>query len=471
MRHLEPAARRRKRENLLTLTPSLARLPSPKLVLSEVEGLREGLGMRAHFRRRHLLKTLFRTLSHYPLVWIVLLFSSLPFLAFPEIIVGRQTLYWTDLTWIHYPRHIFAAEEWLAGRVPLWDPYEDTGIPLLAESQVGALYPFSAIFLSPFSPSLELSFFILLHFTLAALFTFILARSLEMSRAAATVAGLAFGFGGFLMAQVPNLNIMTGAVWLPLTLYALIQTTRQRSWLIAMLAGLPLALQILTAQPQITFYTLVIIAGYGAYRILADFFFDGGAAKWNLQHAWRTGLLLGVATSSGLLIAAPQLLPTLELQQLSVRSQERGLEFLTENSLPPAMGLNLLMPGAFGNNVVGFKGGDPFQEVFIYLGFIPLGLTFWSWGQRHKRDGLFFWLLLVGAVLLALGRHTPLYESLIQNLPGFDLFRIPSRWLMAVNLALAILAGFGMETLWQRGLSRPVLISFLLISLLLIGGF
>ena len=59
---------------------------------------------------------------------------------------------------------------------------------------------------------------------------------------AATLSGLAFGFGGFLMAQVPNLNIQTGAVWLPLILSGLIQTTRQRRWPIAMLAGLPLAL-------------------------------------------------------------------------------------------------------------------------------------------------------------------------------------------------------------------------------------
>jgi hypothetical protein len=127
------------------------------------------------------------------------------------------------------------------------------------------------------------------------------------------------------------------------------------------------------------------------------------------------------------------------------------------------------LPNAFGNNVVSFKGGDPFQEVFIYIGFIPLLLTFWGWGQGHKREALFFWLLLLGATSLALGRHTPLYEYVIQYLPGFDLFRIPSRWLMAVNLALAILAGFGMERLLQKGASRSASMTFLLISLLLMG--
>jgi hypothetical protein len=394
----------------------------------------------------------------------------LPLLSFPEIVFGGETLYWTDLSWIHFPRHTFAAEEWLAGRVPLWDPYEDTGLPLLGETQVGVLYPLSAIFLSPLSTSLELSFFILIHFTLAALFTFLLARSLELSRAAATVAGLAYGLGGFLMAQVPNLNIMTGAVWLPLILFAVIQVTRKRTWPVALLAGLPLTLQCLTAQPQIVFYSLIIFLGYAVYRVGADLLYGDGRERGNIRYALHTGSLLGIAVLCGLLLAAPQLLPTLELQQLSVRSQERGLDFLVKNSLPPVMGLNLILPSAFGNNVVGFKGGDPFQEDFIYIGLIPLWLTFFSWPQRHKRDLTFFFLLLLGGVLLALGGHTPLYTYAIQYLPAFDLFRIPARWLMAVNLALAILAGLGLETMLRQGLSRRALAALWLSALLLGGG-
>lgn len=401
--------------------------------------------------------------------WVLALFLILPLLSFPEIVFGDETLYWTDLSWIHFPRHTFAAEEWLAGRVPLWDPYEDTGLPLLAETQVGVLYPLSAIFLSPLSTSLELSFFILIHFTLAALFTFMLARSLELSPVAATVAGLAYGFGGFLMAQVPNLNIMTGAVWLPVILFAAIQVTRRRSWPAALLAGIPLTLQILTAQPQIVFYSLIIFLGYGGYRIGVDLCYGDDRNRGNIRYALRTSLLLGTTILCGLLLAAPQLLPTLELQQLSVRSQERGLDFVIKNSLPPVMGLNLILPSAFGNNVVGFKGGDPFQEDFIYLGFIPLWLTFFSWPQRHKRDVAFFFVLLLGGLLLALGGHTPLYAYAIQYLPGFDLFRIPARWLIAVNLALAILAGLGLDTVLRQGLSRRAL-AVLWLSALLLGG-
>lgn len=373
------------------------------------------------------------------------LFLLLPLLAFPELFFGHQTLWRSDITLIHYPYHITVADEWLAGRVPLWNPYQHIGVPLLAEGQVGPLYPLGALFLSPLSPSLELSLFVALHLTLAAVFTFALARTLGLATAPATLAGLAFGMGGFLMAQIGNLNIMTGAVWLPLILCSAIMAARRRSLAVALLAGLPLALQAFTAQPQVVFYTLLVLVGYAVFRLVAD-------------RSVRAALFVAVAIASGLLLSAPQLLPAYELQQHSVRSQALDFDFLTKNSWPPMMGLNLVLPGAFGNNVVGFKGGDPFEEDFIYAGFIPLLMVGFAWHQRRRRDMPYFVLLLAGAMLLALGRYTPLYQLVIQHLPGFALFRIPSRWLMAANLALAVLCGYGLQTLIERGLSRRRLV-------------
>ncbi len=392
------------------------------------------------------------------MVLAVIGFLLLPLLAFPDLLFGRQTLYWTDLSWIHYPRRHFAAAEWLAGRIPLWDPYGDTGVPLLAESQVGVLYPFSLIFLSPLPHSLELSLFILLHFSLAATFTLIWGRAIGFSLSGATLAGLSYGFGGVLMSQLCNLNIMTGAVWLPLMLYATHRLMHRTTLLTALLAGVPLALQILTAQPQIVFYSLVVWSAYWVYLLLSPS--DDGKYRFSVSIsktktvAVKISLLL-LMLLSGLLLAAPQWLPTLEQQQLSIRDSERSFGFLTNTSWPPSMAVNLLLPSAFGNNVSGFV-GDPFQEVFIYIGLLPLICVPFSWRQRHHPQLPFFGLLLIGGLLLAFGKYTPLYEWVIQHLPGFALFRIPARWLMVVNLALAMLAGLGLQTLLTDGLARRV---------------
>ena len=71
-------------------------------------------GNRASFQQQIDLRNSILTCLRSPSLWVIFLFLTLPLLAFPEIVFGQQTLYKTDLTWMHFPRHFFAAEEWLS---------------------------------------------------------------------------------------------------------------------------------------------------------------------------------------------------------------------------------------------------------------------------------------------------------------------------------------------------------------------
>lgn len=382
----------------------------------------------------------------------LLLFLCLPILSFPELFFSEQTLYRGDLTWIHYPLRLFAAQEWLAGRIPLWNPYVLLGSPLLAEAEIGVLQPLNAIFLLPIPTYRALTLFVMLHFTLAALFTYTLARTLSLGRAAATLAGLSFGFGGFLMAQVTNLNVMTGAAWLPLVFCSLIWTVRSRRWLVALWSGLPLALHIVAAHPQIPLYTATLLVSFALY--------ESFRTMWPLPRTWcawrdigQIWLLLTVMFGSGLLLAAPQILPTLELQPLSVRSQsvEAGQMIF---SISPVQWLTLLLPNAFGTTVTGFHGlRGNFEETNVYIGLVCLCLLPLSWRLRREPRVLFWGLVALISGILSLGDNLPFYESM-QQLPLLKLFRAPARWSMLVNLALALLAAYGLESLLNRPLSR-----------------
>src|SRR5262245_34917823 len=66
----------------------------------------------------------------------LLLFLLLPLLSFPELFFLPRTLYRGDLTWIHYPLRLMAADQWRSGEIPLWNPYVLAGTPLLAEAQI-----------------------------------------------------------------------------------------------------------------------------------------------------------------------------------------------------------------------------------------------------------------------------------------------------------------------------------------------
>jgi hypothetical protein len=72
-------------------------------------------------------------------------------------------------------------------------------------------------------------------------------------------------------------------------------------------------------------------------------------------------------------------------------------------------------------------------------------------GRKAENDPIRF---LVGAaavaLLLALGKNTPVFPFLFRHVPTFDLFQAPARWLAVVTIALAALASWGAER-WPAG--------------------
>jgi hypothetical protein len=87
----------------------------------------------------------------------------------------------------------FAAREWLAGRVPWWNPYSGVGLPLAAEGQTTALFlPFGLLLALPHG-------LLLLRITLSALaglFTQALLRRLGMGVPAAFLGAVLFELNG-----------------------------------------------------------------------------------------------------------------------------------------------------------------------------------------------------------------------------------------------------------------------------------
>jgi hypothetical protein len=393
----------------------------------------------------------------------LLLFLVMPLLCFPELFFKDYTLFQADLTWKDFPLRVYAAEVWLSGHVPLWNPYVLSGFPMLAEALAGVLYPLIFIFALPIPAYRAFTLFITIHFTLAAAFTYFLVRVQGLGRSAATLAGLSFGFGGFLMAQIINLNIMVGAAWLPLVLAAFILALRTQRPLIAVLGGVPLALQILGAQPQIVFYTIILLLAYGLFKSV-EVITHPSRPSSPLREIARIWGFLGLMLGVGLLLGAPQWLPTWELQRLSVRSAGLAYEKMIDYSLPPVQWLTLALPSMFGNNVVSsYRGASAnFEETYVYAGILPLILAFLSWRARPRSEVIFLWVVLVVAAILSMGGYTSLYWP-VQYLPGFTLFRVPARWLMLVNFSLASLAAWGMDAFVRRPGSRRLRIGLLIL--------
>jgi ABC-type multidrug transport system fused ATPase/permease subunit len=161
-----------------------------------------------------------------------------------------------------------------------------------------------------------------------------------------------------------------------------------------------------------------------------------------------------VCALGALMLSAIQLLPFIELAQLSDRVVRNVYSLVTFRSFPPRELINFIFPFFFGNPAQfgGFTDvliGQDFQDWLIspYVGIIPLILIIFAFGRKKKQTMFFLGTAIIG-LLLAFGHYTPFYR-LVFLIPGVSLIRYPVKYLFLVTFSLAVLAAFGFDHLYQ----------------------
>jgi hypothetical protein len=90
--------------------------------------------------------------------------------------------------------------------------------------------------------------------------------------------------------------------------------------------------------------------------------------------------------------------------------------------------------------------GEAYSEYVAYVGVIGLGLAAFGLVRGWRRPGTrSFALLSAAGLFLGLGAFNPFYYLLYIIIPGFDVFRVPARWMLLYAFGVAVLAGIGME--------------------------
>lgn len=354
---------------------------------------------------------------------------------FHQLVLGGSILARGDTHDYFYPYWDLRNAAFRSLQLPLWTNDLFMGAPLLANPQLGVYYPPNWL-TAPLRAPAAISLSILLHTALAAVGAGFLYRQAVSKRwLPAAAAAIIYAYSGYLGAHVEQINQLQGLAWMPI-LFALahrLLTGRERRRA-GLLLALAWALQIFSGHTQ-TVYISAVGIGVFALSISAKSI-RHAPTRWP---ALRALVMLAASALAALLLALPQLLPSLELLSLSNRGGGFSVQAASAFSLPlDSLGWSFL-PG---------YDGQLFGEFVAYVGVIGLGLALWALLARpltaHNR---WMWLLLAGLGLaLALGRSNPLYPLLAQ-LPGFVFFRVPARFLALVSLALALLAGLGIEAL------------------------
>lgn len=274
------------------------------------------------------------------------------------------------------------------------------------------------------------------HLVVAGLGLYATARiALRTGRFPAFLAGMVLITCGFFTARRGQQHVVGTAAWMIWALAgAALALRRRRTLGLIVIAG-AVALALLVGHYQIVLYGGVMVG-------LSALFFSR-------RPAWLCGALLG-APLLGAAMAALGLLPAWDLMRQSNRSDVIAVQF-DHFSFSPLDFIVFLVPGAFGGQAGHvfsrhYTGLWSFHESACYAGIAATGIALAFLGARARRGWRAKWLLaLLGAGLfISLGHFNPLY-AIFRYLPGFNLFRVPMRALLLVDVALALGVGLAFD--------------------------
>lgn len=181
---------------------------------------------------------------------------------FGRALLSDEAFVFRDAAHYYYPLYKFVAGQWGEGRVPLWNPQENLGQPLLADATAAVLYPGKLVFALPLSFNTNYKLYIIGHLILAAATSYIAARGFARSVAAATLCALSFAFSGSVLFQYCNVIFLVSAAWLPLAVLSIDRMLTRRSWKWAGALAITLTMMILGGDPQMAYHAALIAVLY-----------------------------------------------------------------------------------------------------------------------------------------------------------------------------------------------------------------
>lgn len=326
-----------------------------------------------------------------------------------------------------YPWKKFTIDTFKNGQIPLWNPYNFSGNPHLANFQSAVLSPFNLLFfIFPFIDAW--SILVLLQPLLAGLFMYLFVREIGGGRVGSLISSISFMFCGFIVVWMAYGTLSLAISILPLSLLSIekFYSTKQVRYLI--LLSLTIPLSFFSGHFQMSLYFLGALM---AFLILK------GLAMSNIRNTFY----LILSTVIGILLSLPQILPSIELYSHSVRSEI----FQISEAIPIQYLITIIAPDFFGNPVTRNDWFGHYAEWAGFIGILPLFLAIFAiWKVRRKTIAFFASLGIVAFILAVNSPVSQLFISL--KIPVLSTSAL-SRIIVLFSFSFTVLAGFGFDQL------------------------
>jgi hypothetical protein len=325
----------------------------------------------------------------------------------PSLVDSGPGRMWADYDYQSYflPRFVMGSKALLAGRLPLWNPYEFGGLPFLATGQPAVFYPPMVLTYGVLSPVTAHWVFLIVHYLVLAGAFLLFLRNRGLVGVPAFIGTAIWVFSVPLLNSNYHPNRIASMVWVPF-LFLLADRAAAGSKKALGLFALVIAVMLTAGYPVLAIHVALLL---GIHAIVC---FAVGEVR---SPPWRTLPVLAGAFLLGAIAAAAQLLPLAELGRVAARTKMASLPSTVDLTELPHPLLSIV----------------PALIVFALVG-LPL---------VRARAAVVNW-----AVCIALGEGG---WKLLRALPGFSMTRFPFAWLFLIPFFAGWTAAVGADALFS----------------------
>jgi hypothetical protein len=398
-----------------------------------------------------------KTAEYRPVDWFTpwrfgVFLGLLIFATFPQVLTGLETFVVRDYGFFAYPLAQFQQACYRNAELPMWNPYNNCGIPFLAQWNTMPLYPPTVFYLLlPLQWSLGI--FCLLHLWFAGLGMYFLARRWTDDSFAGAFAGVAFAFNGLTLNLLMWPSHMATLAWMPWVVM-LVESAWAGGGRKIILAAMAGGMQMLAGGPEIVLFTWTLLLALWIRQ-----FFKGETSRLNML--WTFPLLVALVIG----LAVIQLLPFFDL--LACSQRDSGFAD-TRWSMPGRGWMNFLVPMAFGRTWTEgvFFQDNQYWTSSYYLGLATLWLALLALLCVRERRVWLLGALAIIALIFAFGDNLPVYPALRNLVPQLGFMTYPIKYVTLVAFLAPLLAAFALIRLPQQR-TRITFTGMLLLTLLL----
>ena len=333
-------------------------------------------------------------------------------LLFASPLVKQEVLTFRDHFDYFQPLRFYTLTELKRAHLPLWNPYNASGEPWLANPQTGVFYPPAWLFVAlPYATAYIL--FLILHVALLGCGAYVLFRRFA-SREGALIAALSLMLCGPSLSLLDVTNTLTSLAWIPLVLWCAVAMAPPA------LCAIVISMSFIAGEP---FLAALCALAFVVLR--------------------RKNVVDVALTSAGL--CAVQLLPFLAFARESDRAGSAVAGEILRHSMAPSDWLRVVVPPPLMSAV-------PQQQFVpvVYVGLIATVLAIVAVVRFPKRRSVQVALAFIAvAAAIAAGAFFPPSRWLLTHLP-LAILRYPARTVPILALGLHLLAAMGWDAIVTR---------------------